>query len=165
MLWTLTSERPKKPIFPVTRGYAEKLWGMTKSCWKQDPNERPTAYYVLDILRNATEWLQSKRGELSAPSPLMTGAQFPSRRGQIYPPSPNPRTILPTIATSILLNPPQPLIIKTPVPAPAQARSSHSVHPRPFASEVSGTARTYSSCPSKERDKACVWIGQILRAI
>ena len=66
----IQGERPKKPIFAITRGYTEKLWDMTTSCWDGDPKRRPDIDYVLDTLRSAAERWKSEQGGPSPPSPL-----------------------------------------------------------------------------------------------
>ena len=62
--------RPKKPIFSTTRGYTEKLWDMTTSCWDEDPAKRPIVDYLLEALRSAGEQWRSEHARPSAPSPL-----------------------------------------------------------------------------------------------
>ena len=60
----LKGQRPQEPIFDTTRGYTRELWEMTTSCWKEDPSGRPTADYVLGVLRSAAEQWESKhRGD------------------------------------------------------------------------------------------------------
>ena len=55
ILCILEGVRPKTPIFAATRGYTDKLWEMTTSCWKEDPSDRPTVDHVLALLENAAE--------------------------------------------------------------------------------------------------------------
>ena len=81
MFQILKGERPKKPIFVITRGYTEELWGMTESCWKQDPDERPAVDYVLDTLSRAAEEWKPRGGELSAPSPVDDWSSTPLAGG------------------------------------------------------------------------------------
>jgi len=66
----LEGERPEKPTFDTTRGYTEKLWEMTTSCWEGDPSDRPTVDHVLDVLRSGAEQWESEHGEIDAPSPV-----------------------------------------------------------------------------------------------
>ena len=108
---------------------------MTKSCWKQDPNERPTVDYVLDTLRNATERLRSKRGELSTPSPRDDWSLTPPTEGPDSPTVPEDENAPVTTTTPLSRKVPQAPVIKTPVPAPVQARPPHSVLSRPFYPE------------------------------
>jgi hypothetical protein len=42
---------------------------MTTTCWKEDPNSRPTVDDLLEALRNAAEQWESKRRKLAAQSP------------------------------------------------------------------------------------------------
>lgn len=66
----IQGERPKKPIFAITRGYTGKLWDITTSCWDRDPENRPIVDYVLDGLRSAAgEWKPEQEAH-SPPSPL-----------------------------------------------------------------------------------------------
>ena len=58
--------RPKKPIFAITQGYTEELWGMTTACWEKDPMQRPTVDHVLGVLGSAAGRWKPKDGELAA---------------------------------------------------------------------------------------------------
>ena len=70
MYHIIQGERPKKPIFAITRGFTEKLWDMTTSCWDGDPERRPIIDYVLEALRSAAEQWESEQGSPPPPSPL-----------------------------------------------------------------------------------------------
>ena len=48
--------RPAKPNSVLTRGYTEKLWEMTTSCWIEVATERPTVDHVLEVLEAAAKW-------------------------------------------------------------------------------------------------------------
>ena len=69
MISILKGTRPVKPTFDTTRGYTEELWEMTTSCWKDDPRDRPTVDYVLDLLGSAAEQWESEYGWIDSPSP------------------------------------------------------------------------------------------------
>jgi len=60
ILYALEGLRPRAPVFAATRGYTEKLWEMTTSCWKEDPSDRPTVDYVLALLADAAEQWEPK---------------------------------------------------------------------------------------------------------
>ena len=57
---------PKEPVFAATRGYTKELWQLSTSCWRMDPNERPTVDHVLATLRSAAGQWKPKQGEYVA---------------------------------------------------------------------------------------------------
>ena len=40
----------KRPPWPVTSTFTEKLWELTQHCWDHDPELRPEALEVLEVL-------------------------------------------------------------------------------------------------------------------
>ena len=46
----MRGQRPEWPSNNPPQGLAEALWGQIKSCWKQEPKERPTASNLLESL-------------------------------------------------------------------------------------------------------------------
>ena len=46
----MRGQRPEWPSNNPPQGIAEALWEQIKSCWKQEPKERPTAPSVLEAL-------------------------------------------------------------------------------------------------------------------
>jgi hypothetical protein len=127
-----SGRRPEKPIFIVTRGYTEELWGITESCWKQDPDERPTVDQVLDTLRGGAKGWKAKYGEFSTPSPVDDWSLTPLTEGPDSPTVSGYENAPVTTTAPLSRKVPQAPAIKTPVPAPTQARPPHSVLYRPF---------------------------------
>jgi hypothetical protein len=158
MLHILSGRRPEKPNFIITRGYTKELWEMTESCWKQDPDERPTVDYVLGTLRRAAEEWKPRGGELSVASPVDDWSLTPLAEGRDSPTVPehenDPITTTPAPFSFVS---PQPPVIKTPVPTPAPPHPySHS--PSSHASDFTerSIAQTEPCGPSEEgKDEVC----------
>jgi len=114
----------------MTRGYTEELWQLTTSCWKVNPNERPTVEYVLAALRSSAEQREPKHGEIPILSPLDDRGQALLMEKSDSPTVPEDESGPVTITVSALLRSPHPPVIKTPVPF-ARAHP-HSLRSRTF---------------------------------
>ena len=113
MLHITQGDRPKKPILAITRGYTQELWDVTTYCWDTDPAKRPTVDHVLDALKIAAEQWKPKHGGFS------TQDDWNSTVSEEESDSATESEDEPADDTSGPLDPPQPVVVETPVPAPA----------------------------------------------
>ena len=71
--------RPGRPSNPP-KWLADGLWGQIEACWKQEPNERPTASEVLQTLSALSEAQNQGRSPVVAEDPydeaLMLGWEY-----------------------------------------------------------------------------------------
>ena len=93
---------------------------MATCCWDVDPTKRPTVDHVLDTLRIAAEQWKPKHGGLSTQDYWnSTDSEEESDPPTVLEPENEPID-----DTSGPLDPPQSLVIETPIPAPAPAPPS-----------------------------------------
>ena len=111
MVHIFRGEPPKKPIFSITRGYTQELWDMSTFCWDLDPTKRPTVEHVLHTLIIAAEQWKQKHGGLSTQDDSEEESDSPTVESEDEP----------VDDTSSSLDPPQPLVTETPIPAPPSA--------------------------------------------
>ena len=114
MLHIIQGDRPKKPFFSITRGYTQELWDMTSCCWDVEPTKRPTVDRVLNTLIIAAEQWEPGHGGLSTQDDQSSTAS----EDESDPPTDLESEDEVVDNTSSSLDPPQLLIIETPVPSP-----------------------------------------------
>ena len=123
MVHIIRGEPPKKPIFFITRGYTQELWDMTTSCWDVEPTKRPTIDHVLGALTIAAERWEPRCGGFSTQDDCdQTASEEESDPSTDIEPEDEPVDNTPGSP-----DPPRPLVIQTPAPAPLSVSSASTV--------------------------------------
>ena len=134
MISILKGKRPKKPVFDATRGYTEELWGMTTSCWKEGPNDRPTVDSVLATLKNVAE-------ESDSPTVSEHAGEPPTA-----PPSPDTfqLPVIEPLASTTIHHPEPPATVdsRTPYPPSDPAETAPSASPTTAGVPAQRTSNT-----------------------
>ena len=145
MVHIIRGEPPKKPIFFITRGYTQKLWDMTISCWDAEPSKRPTVDQVLGALTIAAKRWKPRCGGFSNQDDCDQTAS----EEESDPPTDLEPEDEPVDDTPGSPDPPQPLAIETPVPAlPSASSSSTVMNPTQLESTPTTSREETKSAPA-----------------